>query len=58
MTSTTPLWTPSAERIAQAPITEFMARAAQISGRAIDDFDTLHKWSVEDREAFWPLVWD
>ena len=58
MTSTTPLWTPSAERIAQAPITEFMARAAQLSGVAINDFDTLHRWSVEAREMFWPLVWD
>ncbi|SFI62122.1 acetoacetate--CoA ligase [Aerobium aerolatum] len=58
MTSTTPLWTPSAERIAQAPITEFMARAEQLSGVAINDFDTLHRWSVEAREMFWPLVWD
>ena len=58
MTSTTPLWTPSAERIAQAPITEFMTRAAQLSGVSINDFDTLHRWSVEAREMFWPLVWD
>jgi acetoacetyl-CoA synthetase len=58
MTSTTPLWTPSAAQIAQAPITDFMARAAEVSGQAIADFDALHRWSVEDREAFWPLVWD
>jgi len=58
MPDTTPLWSPSAERIAQAPITEFMALAAGASGRPIADYDALHTWSVEDREGFWPLVWD
>ena len=58
MPDTTPLWSPSAERIAQAPITEFMALAAGASGRPIADYDALHAWSVEDREGFWPLVWD
>ncbi len=53
-----PLWTPSAERIASAPMTAFMRRAAQVSGLPIGDFRALHAWSVEDREAFWSLVWD
>ncbi len=58
MPDTTPLWSPSAERVAQAPITEFMALAAGASGRPIADYDALQAWSVEDREGFWPLVWD
>ena len=58
MPDTTPLWSPSAERVANAPVTEFMALAARASGRQIDDYDALHTWSIEDREGFWPLVWD
>ncbi|MEO3386438.1 acetoacetate--CoA ligase [Mesorhizobium sp. CAU 1741] len=58
MTETAPLWTPSAEQVANAPMTEFMQRAAAASGRDIADYDALHAWSVEERETFWPLVWD
>ncbi|TKT74137.1 acetoacetate--CoA ligase [Aquamicrobium sp. LC103] len=58
MNQNTPLWTPSAERIAQAPMTDFMARASAASGRAITDYRALHAWSVEEREAFWSLIWE
>jgi len=58
MTDTAPLWTPSDDRIEAAPISAFIAAAARVSGRPIDDYDTLHAWSVEDREGFWSLVWD
>jgi acetoacetyl-CoA synthetase len=58
MTDTAPLWTPSPEQVAAAPISEFIALARKASGRPIADYDELHAWSVEDREAFWPLVWD
>ncbi|MCT7374018.1 acetoacetate--CoA ligase [Chelativorans salis] len=53
-----PLWIPSAERLRRAPMSIFMEAAARASGRPIADFDSLHRWSVEEREAFWPLVWD
>ena len=58
MTDTTPLWTPSAETVRTAPLTAFTEAARQVSGLQIADFDALHAWSVEDREAFWTLVWD
>ncbi|RIK83941.1 MAG: acetoacetate--CoA ligase [Hyphomicrobiales bacterium] len=58
MTDTSLLWSPSAERIAAAPLTAFIRAAAEASGRPIADYDALHAWSVEEREAFWPLVWD
>jgi acetoacetyl-CoA synthetase len=35
-----------------------MKAAARASGREIGDYERLHHWSVEDREAFWSLVWD
>ena len=54
----TPLWTPALADIEAAPITTFMKLAAQLSGRDLSDYDGLHRWSVEEREAFWSLVWD
>lgn len=53
-----PLWTPSASRIASAPITNFMAAASERTGNPISDYDRLHKWSITDREGFWDLLWD
>jgi acetoacetyl-CoA synthetase len=58
MTDNTPLWTPSAEAIAAAPLSAFIKAAAEASGRPIHHYDALHDWSVEDREGFWRLVWD
>ena len=58
MPSTAPLWTPSAETIADAPMTEFMAEASKRAGRTIADYDALHAWSVDEREEFWSLIWD
>jgi acetoacetyl-CoA synthetase len=39
-------------------MTDFMAEASRKAGRELADFDALHAWSVDDREAFWTLVWD
>ncbi len=53
-----PLWTPSAERVASAPMTAFMRAAGKLAGREFGNYRELHSWSVDDREAFWSLVWD
>ncbi|MGB3899485.1 MAG: acetoacetate--CoA ligase [Mesorhizobium sp.] len=58
MIADAPLWTPSPERIADAPMTAFMKEAAQASGRALSSYADLHRWSIDEREAFWSLVWD
>jgi len=58
MTNTAPLWTPSEERIAAAPLTAFMAEASAKAGGDFSRFAELHAWSVAEREAFWNLVWD
>lgn len=54
----TPLWIPSAAQIAKAPMTAFMAVASEKAGRKLSNFAELHRWSVDDREAFWDLIWD
>ncbi|MBU2190819.1 MAG: acetoacetate--CoA ligase [Alphaproteobacteria bacterium] len=58
MVENAPLWTPSAERMASAPLTAFMALASERAGRPFASYAQLHRWSVEDRENFWDLLWD
>jgi len=58
MTTETPLWTPSAERIAASPLTAFRTEAARRAGRDLASYGALHDWSVAEPEAFWSLVWD
>jgi len=58
MHQTAPLWAPTAGQIKRVPLTAFMEEAARRAGRPIGDFRALHRWSVEEREAFWRLVWD
>lgn len=58
MSPASPLWKPSPDWIADAPITEFSGLAQNVAGKEIGDYNTLHEWSVNDREAFWTLVWD
>ncbi|MEP9370782.1 acetoacetate--CoA ligase [Mesorhizobium sp. KR1-2] len=58
MSNSAPLWTPSKERIAAAPLTAFMAQASRRAGREFSRYAELHAWSIEDREAFWDLFWD
>ena len=58
MIDDTPLWKPSPDRVAAAPLTAFMAAASGRAGRRFADHGELHRWSVDDRESFWSLVWD
>jgi acetoacetyl-CoA synthetase len=53
-----PLWTPSAERIARARITDFAGRVAQAGGPRTPGYAALWQWSVEHKEAFWRALWD
>ena len=56
--SDTPLWSPSQEKVAQSNLTAFAAKAERIAGRPLSDYADLHRWSIEERGAFWSLVWD
>lgn len=52
------LWTPSADRVADAGITHFMQWLAAQRGLEFADYDALHAWSVRDLAGFWQAVWD
>ena len=58
MLANAPLWTPTPDQIEAAPMTAFQKEAAAKSGQALTSYAELHRWSVDDREAFWNLVWD
>ncbi|MEW9807742.1 acetoacetate--CoA ligase [Mesorhizobium sp. ZMM04-5] len=58
MVEDAPLWTPTPDRIAGAPLTAFAAAASARTGRSLASYDALHRWSVEERADFWNLVWD
>jgi acetoacetyl-CoA synthetase len=46
-----PLWTPDPARAARTGMARFM----QLAGKK--DYDELHRWSVEQRDDFWALLW-
>ena len=52
--SDSPLWRPSAERVANAQLTRFAAPL----GFAPPDYAALHRWSVTHRPEFWRAVWE
>ncbi|MDO6962618.1 acetoacetate--CoA ligase [Rhizobium alvei] len=58
MQENTPLWAPTAAQIADSPMTKFRTWCAEKYGVTLPDHDTFHRWSTDDRGAFWSAVWD
>jgi len=54
----TALWTPSADRIEASNLDRFRRAANARHGLDLGNYTDVHRWSVEDPEAFWRLVWD
>ncbi|WP_018991011.1 acetoacetate--CoA ligase [Aromatoleum toluclasticum] len=54
----TPMWTPSAGRIAAANVTSFREAAARRWNVELPDYDALYAWSVAQPEQFWTSVWE
>jgi len=57
MSDDKPIWTPSALRIADANLTQFMAFARD-RGVVATDYGALWQWSVSDSAAFWDLLFE
>ncbi|RWM21816.1 MAG: acetoacetate--CoA ligase [Mesorhizobium sp.] len=58
MAGDAPLWVPRKDQVDAAPMTAFMHAAAGATGKVFSSYADLHRWSIDDREAFWSLVWD
>ncbi|WP_324910622.1 acetoacetate--CoA ligase [Baekduia sp.] len=53
------LWTPSAERVADATITRFAGWVERTRGvRVTESYDQLWSWSVQDVAGFWSAIWE
>ncbi len=52
-----PHWMPSAERASSSQMYRFMTHVNQAEGTSFEDYSTLHRWSVENKEKFWAAVW-
>ena len=52
------LWQPSPERIARANLTGFAAMVRAHHGVSAGDYAALHRWSIENRGAFWSMLWE
>ncbi|GAA3537899.1 acetoacetate--CoA ligase [Zobellella aerophila] len=52
------LWQPDTKRIARSNLHRFMQQAGERACTHFDNYDRLHRWSVERPEDFWSLVWD
>ena len=53
-----PLWQPSHFGIANANLTAFRGRIGNEHGIDLPDYASLYRWSVENPESFWSLIWD
>ncbi len=53
-----PLWEPSPEAIERSQMKAFWRRAEELSGLRFREYADLWQWSVDERPAFWRLLWD
>jgi acetoacetyl-CoA synthetase len=51
------LWTPSETRVSAARITSFVQWLRSTHRLALDDYESLWRWSITDLEGFWGAVW-
>lgn len=53
-----PLWTPSAERVANSQIAQFIQRVNARRGAQLTGYDELYQWSIQRPDAFWTELAD
>ena len=53
-----PLWKPSPEAVAASNLTAFMRFVHSRYCVSVDDYEDLHRWSIEHLEDFWTAIWD
>ena len=51
------LWSPAPDARARTRVGAYLSWLEATDGRSFDDYAGLHRWSVEDLEAFWGSVW-
>jgi acetoacetyl-CoA synthetase len=54
----TPLWRPDGAWLEQANLSRFARAAALRWQHQFGDYETLHRWSCDRPQEFWPSIWD
>ena len=52
-----PLWTPDPKNVLKTNLSLFGNKAAAKYGFKEGDYESLHRWSIEQPEQFWEEVW-
>lgn len=53
-----PVWVPDPSQVEAAHLTDFTRWAGKTTGRDLDGYEDLWRWSVENRDEFWRGIWD
>lgn len=53
-----PLWVPSPDRVAATRMDAFRREVADAAGQSLPTTAELHRWAVENPDAFWAEIWD
>ncbi|NOT44746.1 MAG: acetoacetate--CoA ligase [Acidobacteria bacterium] len=53
-----PLWTPSADRIARANLTRFIAHVRRDQDPSVETYEALLRFSLAHPGSFWTALWD
>lgn len=56
------IWTPSQQRIADSNMQDFLRQAntlaqQQVPAKELHNYQQLHQWSIDEPALFWSLVW-
>ncbi len=52
------LWRPNKDRVKETSLNNFITHVNISYKTKINDFNTLHKWSIENRSSFWNEIWN
>lgn len=51
------VWSPSLERASRTRLARYMEWISKTTGRRLEDYSELWRWSVSDPEGFWSSIW-
>ncbi len=57
-TENKPIWSPSDTQVENSNLYDFMAYVEKKTGYKHTSYDDLWRWSIDDKEVFWDLIWD
>lgn len=52
------IWRPDTSALTRSNMARFLRRVRERTGRQIDTYQDLWRWSVGDLEGFWAAIWD